>query len=85
MCIYSRIGIEPLASNYTRCLIHNLRNYSNQQNVLNSKIAEKSTCENTVETRLLAHALMGSIAELYALIMQPHPVTGCLCDEGLAS
>ncbi len=41
---------------------------------------------------LLAHALIGSIAELYtlifenALVMQsflsPHPVTGCLCEEG---
>ena len=42
----------------------------------------------TVETGLLAHALMGSIAELYTLIFEnaliifePHPVTGCLCDE----
>ncbi len=44
---------------------------------------------DTVETGLLAHALMGSIAELYVrecayntVIFEPHPVTGCLCDEG---
>ncbi len=51
--------------------------------------------QNTVETGLLAHALMMSIAELAlyvyirecaynTVIFEPHPVTGCLCDSYIA-
>ncbi len=57
--------------------------------MLEVTLVRDSTKNITVETGLLAYALLGSIAELYALIFEdafavifkPHPVTGCPCDE----